>query len=287
MSTAPAQVHVGDLLREWRHRRRLSQLALASAAEVSTRHLSFVERGRSKPSRELLLHLAKHLEIPPQHRNDLLLAGGYAPLYRPPPGQQRPGGTHDEFALLVRSHDPYPAWAADREWNLIAANLSATALLTHSIPTHVLEPRPNPLRIALHPQGLAARIENLAEWAGHILSRLDDQAVVTGDRGIRQLAAELRGYPGVPPASDPSTRRGPLLPRLKVQVSGRRLQFFDVIANLASTYFTTTEAIFESLLPADPYTAAALRTREPNRAPEQATGQPTSLTRVCRPNWMS
>jgi transcriptional regulator with XRE-family HTH domain len=266
MSTAPAQVHVGDLLREWRHRRRLSQLALASAAEVSTRHLSFVERGRSKPSRELLLHLAKHLEIPPQHRNDLLLAGGYAPLYRPPPGQQRPGGTHDEFALLVRSHDPYPAWAADREWNLIAANLSATALLTHSIPTHVLEPRPNPLRIALHPQGLAARIENLAEWAGHILSRLDDQAVVTGDRGIRQLAAELRGYPGV---------------------SGRRLQFFDVIANLASTYFTTTEAIFESLLPADPYTAAALRTREPNRAPEQATGQPTSLTRVCRPNWMS
>lgn len=185
----------GDYLRLWRKRRRMSQLDFALEAEISQRHLSFLESGRSRPSREMLVHLADRLEVPLRERNAMLLAAGFAPLY-PERSLDDPAMTAARGAIeaVLRGHEPYPALAVDRHWCLIAANRAVAPLLAGAA-VHLLEPPVNVLRLSLHPEGLAPRIANLAEWRQHLLDRLRRQVVVTRDPVLEALLAELAAYP--------------------------------------------------------------------------------------------
>src|SRR5438067_9663465 len=156
---------IGGLIRDWRQRRRLSQLDLAVEAEVSARHLSFVETGRSRPSRELVLHLAEHLDVPLRERNTLLLAAGYAPTYRETPMESSEmAPVRDALEKILASHEPFPAVIVDRHWNLVSANRPALSVLTEGVAPELMTPSVNALRVSLHPNGLAPRIVNLAEW---------------------------------------------------------------------------------------------------------------------------
>lgn len=184
--------NIGDILRDWRGRRQLSQLDLAGAAEVSTRHLSFVESGRAAPSRDLLLRLAEPLALPLRERNRLLLAGGYAPVYSERSiDEPDMAPARQAVEAVLRGHMPFPALAVDRHWNLVLANDAAGALLTGISPA-LLEAPINVLRASLHPDGLAPRIVNLAEWRRHLLARLRDDADRLGDPTLIALHEELR-----------------------------------------------------------------------------------------------
>src|SRR5438094_1960189 len=194
MSVASPPRGVGGLLRAWRQQRRLSQLDLAVEAEVSPRHLSFVETGRSKPSRELLLHLAEHLEVPLRERNALLLAAGYAPVYQQSPlDSPEMAPVRDALDKILTGHEPFPAVVVDRGWDLVSANGPALAILTDGVAPDLLAPPTNALRVSLHPDGLASRILNLAEYSSHLLARLHRQAMVSADAELIALADELRG----------------------------------------------------------------------------------------------
>src|SRR5215204_2077124 len=201
--------NVGGLLKDWRRRRRLSQLDLAIEAEVSARHLSFVETGRSRPSRELVLHLAEHLDVPLRERNVLLLAAGYAPTYKTTSlDADEMAPVRDALDKILGGHDPYPAVVVDRGWDLVVANAAAMAVLTDGVAPVLLEPPANTLRICLHPDGLASRIVNLAVYSAHLLERLHRQTVALADTKLLALHDELRRYPGVsdePAGSDPSS----------------------------------------------------------------------------------
>src|SRR5215213_10129179 len=186
---------VGELLRQWRERRRRSQLDLALDAEVSTRHLSFVETGRSAPSREMVLRLAEQLELPLRERNRLLLAAGYAPVYSESSlDADQMTAVRAALRQVLAGHEPYPALVVDRSWNLVEANRSI-ALFTAGLPPELLAPPTNVLRASLHPDGMARRIVNLGEWRAHLLGRLRRQVAVTGDAALAELYAELRAYP--------------------------------------------------------------------------------------------
>jgi transcriptional regulator with XRE-family HTH domain len=185
---------VGDLLREWRERRRLSQLALALDADVSARHVSFLETGRARPSREMLLRLMEQLDVPLRERNGLLLAAGFAPAF--------PQRELDDPALataravidrVLAGHEPFPALAVDRHWNLVAAN-RAVGLLTTGVAPELLQPPVNVLRVSLHPEGMAPRIANLDEWRAHLLARLRRQVEQTADPTLADLVEEIEGY---------------------------------------------------------------------------------------------
>jgi transcriptional regulator with XRE-family HTH domain len=191
----PAPRPVGELLRQWRERRRLSQLDLALEADVSTRHLSFVETGRSRPSRGMLLRLAEQLELPLRERNQLLLAGGFAPVY----GQAsldapEMAGVRAALRQVLAGHEPYPAVVVDRAWNLVDANASVAMFVGQASP-ELLVPPANVLRLSLHPGGMASRIANLGEWRAHLLGRLRRQVALTGDPELAELHRELRAYP--------------------------------------------------------------------------------------------
>ena len=189
-------MHAGDLIREWRQRRRLSQLDLAIAANVSSRHLSFVETGRSRPTSEMILHLAEHLDVPLRDRNALLLAGGFAPAY-PERGLAEPElqAVRDALKRVLDGHEPYPAAVVNRWWELVDAN-AGIALFTGDVSPELLEPPVNVLRLSLHPDGMAPRIANLPEWRAHLLARLHRQAEATGDQRLTALHDELSAYPG-------------------------------------------------------------------------------------------
>src|SRR4051794_25373783 len=193
--SAPPQP-VGRLLREWRQRRRLSQLELSIQAEISTRHLSFVETGRSRPTPEMIVRLTEHLDVPLRERNQLLLAGGYAPAY-PQHGLDEPELASGPAALrqVLHGHEPYPAVVINRWWDLVDSN-AAIAVLTQGCAPHLLEPPVNVLRLCLHPEGLAPRILNLAQWRGHLLEQVHRRALQTGDARLGELERELSGYPG-------------------------------------------------------------------------------------------
>src|SRR5215475_2745961 len=182
---------VGNLLRKWRERRRLSQLDLACEAEISTRHLSFLETGRSLPSREMVLRLAEYLDVPLRERNALLVAAGYAPAFpeRPldDPALQSARKAVD---LVLAGHEPYPAIAIDRHWTLIASNNAVQPILAGVDPS-LLCPPVNALRLSLHPAGLSSRIANLSQWRSHMLSRLRRQIEVDADRVLDELLDEL------------------------------------------------------------------------------------------------
>ncbi|HEU5007474.1 MAG TPA: helix-turn-helix transcriptional regulator [Jatrophihabitantaceae bacterium] len=248
---------VGELLREWRERRRLSQLELSIQADVSTRHLSFVETGRSRPTPEMILRLTEQLEVPLRERNALLLAGGYAPAY-PEHAFDQPELDSVRGALrqVLAGHEPFPAVVVNRWWELLEAN-TAIALFTASVAPELLEPPANVLRLALHPDGLAQRIVNLPEWRAHLLTQLRRRARSMGDTRLRELYDELLGYPGglaeTPGATDV------VLP-MRYQHGDQVLSLFSITAVVGTaTDVTVDELAIESFYPADSATATALR----------------------------
>ena len=197
----------GDYLRHWRRHRRLSQLDLAQEADISTRHLSFVETGRSLPSREMVLRLAERLDVPLRERNALLVAAGYAPMYRERPlDDPALAAARQAVELILKSHEPYPALAVDRHWNLVAANRMLPHLLAGADPA-LLQAPVNVLRLSLHPRGLASKIVNLAQWRSHLFERLRQQIQATGDTALAALLEELRGYP-MPEDAEPRHLEG-------------------------------------------------------------------------------
>jgi transcriptional regulator with XRE-family HTH domain len=253
---------VGPLLKDWRRRRGLSQLDFASRAQVSTRHLSYVETGRSVPSRELVLHLAELLEVPLRERNGLLLAAGYAPVFSSRALEDEGCGmpyVREAVSRLLTSHEPYPALVKDRYWNVVDRNRS-TEVLLRGVAPELLEPPINALRMALHPNGLAPQILNLAEWSGHLLRRLDHQVLVTGDPTLAGLAEEVRSYPGVtePSSIDPGGEQRVVVP-LRLSRNGTDLCLLNMVATLGTAVdVTAEELVIESFYPADEVTAQAL-----------------------------
>jgi transcriptional regulator with XRE-family HTH domain len=251
---------VGELLRQWRERRRISQLDLSITAEVSTRHLSFVETGRSRPSREMVLRLGEHLDIPLRERNELLLAAGYAPVY-PQSGFDAPGFETVRAAVrrLLAGHEPYPAIVCDRAWNLLDAN-TGIGFMLDGVASGLLDPPSNVLRLALHPQGLAPRIANLGEWRAHLLGRLRRQVALTADPGLAELLTELEAYPceqREPVVELPGP--GDIFVPLKLRAGDASLTFFSTIATFGTPLdVTLSELVIESFYPADPATAAWL-----------------------------
>lgn len=252
---------IGVLLRDWRARRHLSQLDLALDAGVSTRHLSFVETGRSRPSAELVMLLAEHLDVPLRDRNGLLLAAGYAPAYRQRDlAEPEMGPVREALDRVLASHDPYPALVVDRHWGMVAAN-SALDLLMAGVAAHLLEPPVNVLRVALHPDGLASRIANLAEWRAHLLDRLGRQAVVSGDPALAALHAELAAYPGGEHAALPDLAAGSVAVPLRLHDgAGGELAFISTVTTFGTAVdVTVSELSIEAFFPADAATADRLR----------------------------
>ncbi|HYD68596.1 helix-turn-helix transcriptional regulator [Azospirillum sp.] len=256
ISDAPS---VGDLLRTWRQRRRLSQLDLACEANISTRHLSFLETGRSRPSREMILHLAERLELPLRERNMMLVAAGFAPVFPERPlSDPALGAARRAVDLVLAGHAPYPALAVDRHWNLIAANETTQRLMAGAAPA-LLQPPVNVLRLSLHPDGLAPRIANLPEWRAHLLTRLARQVEITADPVLAALMEELKGYP-VPASARPHTDYGGVVVPFRLMTDGGMLSFFSTTTVFGTPVdVTLSELALESFFPADPETAEALR----------------------------
>jgi transcriptional regulator with XRE-family HTH domain len=247
---------VGELLREWRERRRLSQLDLSIQADISTRHLSFVETGRSRPTSEMILRLTEHLDVPLRERNALLLAGGYAPAYAQH-GFDEPELAQVRAALrqVLVGHQPYPAVVVNRWWELVDANASIATFTADAAPW-LLEPPVNVLRLSLHPEGMAPRILNLAQWRAHLLAQVHRRADAMGDPRLHQLHDELLGYPGDTAGSPAVT--DVVLP-LRYRYRDQDLSFFSVAAVVGTaTDVTVDELAIESFYPADEATAAAL-----------------------------
>jgi transcriptional regulator with XRE-family HTH domain len=248
----------GALLREWRQRRRVSQLDLAIAADVSARHVSFLETGRSRPSREMVLRLAERLDVPLRDRNPLLLAAGYAPSYpRRALDDPAMAPVRDAVAAILAGYEPYPALVVDRSWNLVSAN-AGVAVLTAAAAAPLREPPVNVLRLSLHPDGLAPHITNLPQWRGHVLGRLAREAAAGGDGRLAALHRELAGYPGgVEPAEHPE--QAVAVP-LRVRLGGRELAFISTVTTFGTALdITAAELSIEAFLPADAATADALR----------------------------
>lgn len=251
---------VGELLRSWRARRRFSQLDLACEAEVSTRHLSFVETGRARPSREMLIRLAERLDMPLRERNRLLLAGGYAPVH---PERALSSAEMSAARLAVEavlsSHDPFPALVVDRRWRLVAANAGAARLMAGAAP-HLLARPANVLRLSLDPQGLAPRILNLPEWRRHLLGRLRAEADRAGDEELAALHDDLAALP-CPVARTPPGPPSPVAVPLVIADpgTGEALRFLSTTTVFGTaTDVTLAELTLESFFPADDATRAAL-----------------------------
>jgi transcriptional regulator with XRE-family HTH domain len=251
--------NVGGMLRDWREDRRRSQLDLALDVGVSTRHLSFVETGKSKPSPELVLALAEHLEVPLRERNTMLLAAGYAPRYPQTPLDDDVLATvRGALAGLIRAHDPYPAVVVDRGWDIVMSNTGSQAFL-EGVADHLVQTR-NVYRITLHPDGMAPRIENFAEWAHHLLGTLDRQVAATRDPRLRDLLADVSAYPNIT-ALDGTWRTRDGIPAVVVPL---RLRAGDVVQSWFSTNtsigtpvdITLDELHVELFHPADEATAA-------------------------------
>lgn len=250
-------IPVGEQLRAWRSRRRLSQLDLALDADISARHLSFLETGRSRPSRGMLLRLAERLAIPARDRNLLLVAAGFAPaLPERPLDDPALAAARRAVELVLKAHEPFPALAVDRHWQLLAANAGVAPFLAGAAP-HLLAPPVNVLRLSLHPEGLAPRIENLAEWRGHILHRLEGQVAASGDPVLAALLQELRAYPGGTVPNEDGY--GGVAVPMRVRAGEAILSFLSTTTMFGTPIdVTLSELAIEAFLPADEATAAAL-----------------------------
>ncbi len=250
----------GWLLRAWRVQRRVSQLVLASQAEVSPRHVSFLETGRARPSREMVLHLAEHLEVPLRERNALLTAAGFAPAFDERPLEDPElAPAREAVELILSSHEPYPAIVVDRHWNLIAGN-SAITMFTDGLPGWFLDPPVNVIRASTHPDGLAKRILNLDEYGAHLIGRLRRQVEITADPALASLLAEVRSYPGIVEVPGIEPRGAALLcMRLRPVADGDPvLSFFSTIATFGTPAdITLDELAIEAFFPADDTTRAA------------------------------
>ena len=256
-ATSPSS-SVGSELRRWRELRSLSQLALATQAEVSTRHVSYVENGRARPTPEMIVRLAEVLRVPMAEQNRLLLAGGFAPRY--------PQRATDDDALapvmaglrgLLDAHAPYPALLLDDRWDVVDANQSVDALLVGCDPS-LLEPPLNVIRLCLHPRGIAPRIRNLPVWRAHLLHQLGRRITHTGgDPALVALRDEVTAYPcdGEPPARPLAD---PVVP-LEIEMGGDTLRFFSVASQIESASDVTLHGLhLETFVPADDRTRRLL-----------------------------
>ncbi|UJA21211.1 helix-turn-helix transcriptional regulator [Thermoleophilia bacterium SCSIO 60948] len=261
MAVAAKNDRAGTLLREWRRRRGLSQMELALDAATSARHLSFCETGRATPSPDLVLRLCERLDVPLRERDQILVAAGHAPSF----GERdlhSPEMEPIRAALdsILKAHEPFPALAIDRGWNLVAAN-SAIGLLTAGVDPDLLEAPPNVVRISLHPDGLAPRIVNLAEWRAHLIDRLRREFAVSGDAMLGDLLDEALGFPVI----GEDQLIGPTGERVAVPLrisdgSGGELSFLSTVATFGTALdVTAAELSIEAFLPADSQTAEALR----------------------------
>ncbi|WP_322070519.1 helix-turn-helix transcriptional regulator [Paraburkholderia bannensis] len=253
---------VGELLREWRVRRRMSQLLLATEAEISTRHLSFVESGRATPSREMVMHLAERLDVPLRERNALLVAAGYAPLYRERAlDDPQLAAAREAVELVLRGHEPYPALAVDRHWNIVASNGALAPLIGDASPALLTAPV-NALRLSLHPEGIAPRIVNWHAWRAHLLARLQRQIEASADRTLVELHDELAAYPA-PPGVEAATvepMRHHIAVPLRVRTAIGELSFYSTTTVFGTPVdITLSELAIEAFFPADTQTAEALR----------------------------
>ena len=262
-TAAPGPASSGDHLRIWRQQRHLRQLELADEADISTRHVSFMETGRTNPSRDMVLRLCERLAIPLRERNTLLVAAGYAPMYRERAlDDPALAAARQAVELVLKGHEPCPAIALDRCWNVVAANRAAQALLAAHVSPELLAPPVNIFRLSLHPDGLASRIANLAQWRHHLFERLRQQIHATADPALLALQAELLEYPA-PEESPPLVMAGEML--------GVVMPFcFESVHGMLSLISTTTifgtpvdvtlqELAVESFFPADAFTAQVLR----------------------------
>ena len=262
-AVTPGPASFGDHLRTWRQQRHLSQLELADEADISTRHVSFMETGRTNPSRDMVLRLCERLAIPLRERNTLLVAAGYAPMYRERAlDDPALAAARQAVELVLKGHEPCPAIALDRCWNVVAANRAAQALLAAHVSPELLAPPVNVFRLSLHPDGLASRIANLAQWRHHLFERLRQQILATADPALLALQAELLEYPA-PEESPPLVMAGEML--------GVVMPFcFESVHGMLSLISTTTifgtpvdvtlqELAVESFFPADAFTAQVLR----------------------------
>jgi len=252
---------IGVLMRAWRERRRLSQMELALDLGISTRHLSFIETGRSRPSRAMILRLAEGLDVPLRTRNDLLLAAGFAPVYAQTPlDAPRMARVHAAIRQVLDAH-AYPAAAVDRHWNLVAAN-AGVALLTAGSAPALLSPPVNVLRVSLHPDGMAPRIVNLGEWRAHLLGRLHSQVIRTADPTLADLYRELRAYPcdQIEPAVE-LPGPGDIFVPLRIRHEGREIAFFSMMTVFSTPLdLTLAELAIEAFFPANAETVSLLRT---------------------------
>jgi transcriptional regulator with XRE-family HTH domain len=259
-ATAAEALPVGSMLRSWRQRRNLSQLELALDADVSARHISFLETGRSRPSREMVIRLAGELEVPLRERNRLLLAAGYAPAY----GERsldapEMSPVREALDRFLRAHEPYPALVVDRHHNLLAAN-DALEVLLDGVAAHLLEPPANALRVALHPEGIAARTLNLGDWSAHLLRGLRREAQATGDPALIELYEELRTYPGVDASKAAmEIEPGDIILPLRIRDGAGELSFFSTLSTFGTPAdITLAELSIEAFYPASAATAARL-----------------------------
>ena len=260
MAVAAPASRIGELIRSWRQRRSLTQLELSLGSSVSARHLSFVETGRARPSREMVLHLAERLEVPLRERNALLLAAGYAPLYGERPldaAEMTP--VRQALDRFLRAHEPYPAVVVDRRWTLVTGN-DALHVLTDGVAPELLAPPANGLRAMLHPRGMAPRIANLAEYGAEVLRRVRRRAAITGDDELARLCRELESYPGIeaePRAAD--TAATDIVLPLRLRVPDGELAFLSTISTFGTAVdITLSELAIEAFYPADAATATAL-----------------------------
>lgn len=261
MSTHLTTTGFGPLLRQWRDRRRMSQLDLSVRADVSTRHISFLETGRSQPSREMVLRLAEQLGIPLREQNELLVEAGFAPAH-----SQRSldapemAPVRDVIDLVLRGHEPCPAVAVDRAWDIVAMNQSA-GLLAGMVAEHLRLPRPNVYRMALHPDGLAPRVVNFTEFAHHLVAQLQRDVDATADPGLTALLEEVMAFPDVAVAARTHQPGGG---RVAVPMQLRHptgpLSLFTVISTFGTPAdVTVDELAIETFFPADDHTAAVLQ----------------------------
>ncbi|WP_395063889.1 helix-turn-helix domain-containing protein [Paraburkholderia silvatlantica] len=263
-ATAPGagRRSVGEMLRDWRTRRRMSQLLLATEAEISTRHLSFVESGRAMPSREMVMHLAEQLDVPLRERNALLVAAGYAPLYRERAlDDPQFAAAREAVNLVLRGHEPYPAVAVDRHWNIVATNGALAPLIGDASPALLAAPI-NALRLSLHPDGMAPRIVNWHAWRAHLLTRLQRQIDASADPALAALYEELAAYPAPPGVANVSAE--PVAHHIAVPLRVRtvlgELAFYSTTTVFGTPVdITLSELAIEAFFPADPQTAQALR----------------------------
>ncbi|MFJ9136265.1 helix-turn-helix domain-containing protein [Streptomyces sp. NPDC102256] len=262
-SSAPVESGVGPLLRGWREQRRVSQLELALRAGSSARHISFVETGRSRPSEEMVLRLAEHLDVPVRERNALLLAAGYAPHYPETPlDDPSMDALREGVERLIQGYEPYPALVVDATYDVLAAN-RGIAMLLEGVPEHLLVPPLNAMRLTLHPEGLAPRIRNLRAWRDHLLAQMDRQIALRRSKPLRALYEEVAAYP-VPdaePAGDeePPGAVPPFALPMRIEHEGRVLSFISSIATFNTPMdVTVAELAVETFLPADPATVKYL-----------------------------